>query len=91
MDIAFVCDTYHHFEFPEATLASIHNALQKNGQLVVIDFDRIPGTSRDWILGHVRADKQTFRSEIERAGFRFVSEQQIPGLTENYCLRFERR
>lgn len=91
VDAAFICDTYHHFEFPSATLASIHNALRVSGQLIVVDFDRVPGTSREWIINHVRADKRTFRNEIEQAGFRFLGESQIPGLSENYFLRFQRR
>jgi hypothetical protein len=56
----------------------------------VVDFERIEGVSRDWILGHVRASKETVRAEIEQAGFRFLREIQVKGLEENYCLLFER-
>jgi ubiquinone/menaquinone biosynthesis C-methylase UbiE len=91
VNTAFVCDTYHHFEYPKSTLASIHKALTKSGTLVVIDFDRIPGKSREFILGHVRAGKDVFRSEIEAAGFEFVEEVNIDGLKENYFLRFRRK
>lgn len=91
VDMVYVCDTYHHFEFPADTLASIHRALKPNGTLVVIDFERIPGKSREWIVGHVRAGKSVFRSEIEAAGFGFVEEVTIDGFKENYFLRFQKR
>ena len=91
IDLAFVCDTYHHFEFPAATLASIHRALRPQGTLVVIDFERIPGKSRPFVINHVRAGKSTFRAEIEAAGFVLAEEVQVAGLKENYFLRFIRR
>ena len=61
------------------------------GRLVVIDFDRIPGKSRQWILDHTRAGKEVFRAEIEAAGFEFVEEVKIPGFVENYFLKFEKK
>lgn len=88
IDLAYVCDTYHHFEFPQKTLASIHQALRPGGKLVVVDFQRIPGTSSSWILGHVRAGKEVFQSEIEEAGFQLVREPKL--LKENYILVFEK-
>lgn len=86
VDVAFVCDAYHHFEDPPAMLASIRRALRPGGTLVVIDFERIPGTSPDWILKHVRAGKEDFRREIEVAGFRFSEEVKL--MRDNYVLRF---
>lgn len=90
VDLIFVCDTYHHFEYPRSTLASLYAALRPGGSMVVIDFERIPGVSREWLLDHVRAGKEVFRSEIEEAGFLFVRELEIEGLEENYALLFER-
>ncbi|QDU60127.1 Ubiquinone/menaquinone biosynthesis C-methyltransferase UbiE [Planctomycetes bacterium Pan216] len=90
IDVAFVCDVYHHFEYPDQSLASIHEALVPGGKLVVIDFERIPGKSREWLLGHVRAGKEVFREEVEKAGFHFVKEASIPTFEENYYLVFER-
>ena len=43
IDLAFICDTYHHFEFPYKTMRSIHRALRPNGQVIMIDFHRIKG------------------------------------------------
>ena len=91
VDLAFVCDTYHHLEAVEPMLASIHQALATGGHLVVIEFDRIPGKSRQWILDHTRAGKEVFRAEIEAAGFEFVEEVKIPGFVENYFLKFKKK
>ena len=88
IDLAYVCDTYHHFAFPSRTLASLRSALVPGGRLVVIDFERIPGTSSDWVLEHVRGDRAIFRAEIEAAGFLFIRELDIAGLEENYALEF---
>ena len=90
VDAAFICDTYHHFEHPAKTLESLHRALRPGGQLIVVDFDRIPGKTRDWLLNHVRAGKEVFRDEIVSAGFRFVREESADFLEENYILRFEK-
>lgn len=86
VDLVYVCDTYHHFEFPFRTLQSIHEALKPGGQLVVIDFHRIKGKSRPFILQHVRAGQEVFTREISQSGFRQVEEKKF--LEENYFLRF---
>ena len=88
IDLVFICDAYHHFEQPKAMLASIRRALRPGGAMAVVDFERIPGVSPDWIFKHVRAGKNEFRAEIEAAGFRFVEEVKL--MRENYFLRFTR-
>ena len=90
VDIAFVCDVYHHFESPEASLASLFSAIRPGGSLVIIEFHRIPGVSPDWLLEHVRAGRDVFTAEIESAGFRLAEEVEVDGLEDNYILRFER-
>jgi SAM-dependent methyltransferase len=42
IDVAFLCDVYHHFEYPQSSLASIHRALKPGGVLVMVEFKRIP-------------------------------------------------
>ena len=88
--VAFICDVYHHFEFPHDTMRSLHRALRADGRVFVIDFDRIPGVSREWTLDHVRAGKETFIDEIRDAGFELVAERAIPGFEENYFLEFRK-
>jgi SAM-dependent methyltransferase len=90
VDIVFICDTYHHFEFPKNTMTSIREALRPGGQVVVVDFHRIPGTSREWILQHVRAGEEVFTREILDAGFELVNDHDVPFLEENYVLRFRK-
>lgn len=90
VDLAFICDTYHHFEFPQKTMASLHRALKPGGRVVLIDFHRIPGTSSDWVLGHVRAGQEVFEAEITQAGFRKVREE-TDLLQENYFVVFEKQ
>jgi len=87
----FICDTYHHFEYPHHTMASIHAALGRNGEVVIVDFERIPGVSREWTLDHVRAGKQEVIAEMESFGFDLVEEVEVPGLSENYVVRFRKR
>ncbi len=91
VDLAFICDTYHHFEYPRSTMTSLHKAIKSGGTLVVVDFERIPGVSREWTLGHVRAGKEIVRKEIEDVGFEFMEEVEVDGLQENYMLRFRRK
>jgi ubiquinone/menaquinone biosynthesis C-methylase UbiE len=91
VDVAFVCDTYHHFEYPRHTLESLRQALRPGGQLYVIDFIREPGVSRQWVLDHVRAGQAVFAAEITAAGFALVRDDLGQGLLEeNYMLRFRR-
>ncbi len=90
VDVVFMCNVYHHVEYPRALLASVREALAPGGRLAVVDFERIPGQSRRWILGHVRAPRETVIAEIERAGFVRIETASTAGLQENYLLLFER-
>jgi predicted methyltransferase len=90
VDAAFVCDTYHHLEYPQHVLFSLFKAIRPLGSLYVVDFERVPGASREWILDHVRCDKRTVIKEIEQAGFVFEEEIPVAELQENYVLRFRR-
>lgn len=89
IDLAFMSDTYHHFEHPLQMLASVHSALRPGGGLVVVDFEREENVGSQWVLSHVRAGKETVINEIEAAGFELVEDR--PLLRENFFLQFKKR
>jgi predicted methyltransferase len=89
IDVVFICDTYHHFEFPQKTMASIRKALRVKGKLVVVDFKKVEGESSAFVMGHVRAGQEVVEKEIAEAGFRKVGEEKKV-LKENYLVTFEK-
>jgi ubiquinone/menaquinone biosynthesis C-methylase UbiE len=88
IDLAFVTATYHHFEYPDDMLASIHRALRRNGRLIIIDFRRDPRISSRWVMSHVRGDRQQVIREVQAAGFRLLDDK--PLLRTNYFLEFKK-
>ena len=89
VDLIFICDTYHHFEFPMQTLVSIHQALRPGGTLVIIDFERVVGVSVEFAISHVRCGKGTVTDEVKDAGFDFIGE--IPMMEDQYFIKFRKR
>lgn len=89
IDVAFICDTYHHFEYPAETLASLYKAMRRGGRVHIIEFVRhdadggeddakwmaLPPERRTWIADHVRCDRETVIAECRKAGFE-VAERQ---------------
>jgi ubiquinone/menaquinone biosynthesis C-methylase UbiE len=90
VDLAFLCDVYHHLERPAPLLSSIRAALRPGGKLVVVEFDRVEGRSAEFVLKHVRASQEVFRKEIKSAGFRPIQAPGAPKLTENFLCCFEK-
>jgi ubiquinone/menaquinone biosynthesis C-methylase UbiE len=90
VDLVFICDTYHHFEYPFDTMASIHHALRDGGRLVIVDFERVKGISDTWTLDHVRAGKGTVTDEVKDSGFEFLREIDL-GMEGQYVLEFRKR
>ena len=91
LDVAFLCDVYHHFTKPWSMLNSIYRTLKPGGRLVLVDYERVPGKSPAWILEHVpaRFDKANVLRDFQEAGFRLRDEETF--LSENYLLVFQRQ
>lgn len=88
VDLAFLCDVYHHFDDASDMLASIHRVLRDGGEVVLVEFRREPGRSPPWIFEHVRAGEEVVVAEFERAGFASVSRDD--SFRDNYVRRFQR-
>jgi ubiquinone/menaquinone biosynthesis C-methylase UbiE len=89
IDVAFLCDTYHHFEHAEKMLASIHRALRPGGRLVVVDFD-LRKDSGEFVRQRARAPKEVYYREIETAGFQLVAVKGSPMVKDNFYAEFRR-
>lgn len=90
VDLIYTCDTYHHFEDTAAILATMRSALRPNGRLVVVDYHRIEGVTRPFLMTHVRAAREVFEAEIVGAGFTQMTAPEAPFLKENYLMVFRR-
>jgi len=70
-------------------MTSIHKALKPGGQVMVIDFIRVPGKSSEWVMSHVRASQELVEQEIAECGFKKTAEIKDL-LQENYVVVFEK-
>ena len=89
IDVAFICDTYHHFDHPEKMLASIHRALRPGGRLVIIDFD-LRKDSSEFVKQRARAAKEVYYREIAAAGFEQIDTKNAPAIKDNFYAEFRR-
>ncbi|MFT7678756.1 MAG: ubiquinone/menaquinone biosynthesis C-methylase UbiE [Planctomycetota bacterium] len=90
VDKAFICAVYHHFEYPRTIMATLHKALKPGGEVIIVDFERIPGVTKQRTLDHVRAGKLEVTEELESYGFTYVEEFKIRGMNETWARRYRR-
>jgi len=89
IDVAFLCDTYHHFQHPEKMLASIRRALRPGGRLVIIDFD-LQKDSGEFLKQRARAPKEVYYREITAVGFELIETKDAPAIKDNFYAEFRR-
>jgi ubiquinone/menaquinone biosynthesis C-methylase UbiE len=89
VDLVFILDTYHHFDYPGEMLGHIARSMKPDARLAIVDFYR--RGSRDGgedMSKHVRADKPEVIKEIEANGWQLLSQQDH---SDQYVLIFRRK
>jgi predicted methyltransferase len=91
VDVILALDSYHHYNYPEKMLAAFVQALRAGGRLVVVEYYKRPNAMPGGdAVKHIRLDEPDLVREIERNGFRKVSEHEhIKG--SQYMVVFERK
>jgi predicted methyltransferase len=91
VDVILALDSYHHYDYPEKMLAAFAQALRGGGRLVVVEYYKRPNAMPGGdAVKHIRLDEPDLVREIERNGFRKVSEHEhIKG--SQYMVVFEKR
>lgn len=70
VDVMLVLDAYHHFDYPEAMLASLRSALKPEGRLVMVEYHKNEKSMENGrALKHIRATRDEFVKELEANGF----------------------
>jgi ubiquinone/menaquinone biosynthesis C-methylase UbiE len=92
LDGAILLDTYHHLDYPQATMQGIRRALKSGGRLFVIDYYRNrpnPAASPEEVRHHIRLDRDDVVKEVEVQGFHLT--KQFDHMPFMYVLVFEKR
>lgn len=93
-DVILVLDAYHHFDYPEKMLASLHQALKPHGRLAIVEYHKLRGAmggaDSDRALTHIRAAAAEVVKEVEQGGFKLLwRRDHIPN--SQYIAMFERQ
>lgn len=89
-DTLLLVDVYHHLDNPTEMINDFKKVLRANGTLAVVDFNRIEGKSRPWILKHTKLSKEDIISQVTNGGFTFAKEAAI-AFKENVMLIFKKK
>ena len=76
LDVAFVCDTYHHIEDRDIYLRKLRKALKPSGRIIIVDFYH----DRDIPVGpppSMRLSKSVVQQELAAAGLSVVQEARF--------------
>ena len=84
VDLIFMVDAYHHIGNRDAYLRKLRASLEPGGRIAIIDFRM---DSKDGPPQSARIAPDRVKTELDRAGYRFVQEHTF--LPKQYFLIFE--
>lgn len=90
IDIAFICDTYHYFGDPAAMMKTVFRALRPGGALYIVDYNLADGATPPPDKRQVRFGEKGVIAEVESFGFTDAQDIAVPGLQDNYMVKFTR-
>ncbi len=88
-DTLLLVDVYHHLDNPNEMLKDFHRVLKPQGKLAIVDFNKVEGISRAWVIKHMKQTKEEIKNTIVQEGFKFGREPNIP-FEENFMMIFEK-
>lgn len=83
LDLAFICNTYHHLEDREVYLRKVRKALKPDGRLVIVDFYKKEGIPVGPPM-HMRLSEETVQKELQEAGLKLT--EKLTFLPYQYIL-----
>jgi arsenite methyltransferase len=76
LDLAFICNTYHHLEDREIYLRKLRKALKPDGRLVIVDFYKKEGIPVGPPMP-MRLGEETVKKELQAAGMKVAEKLTI--------------
>jgi ubiquinone/menaquinone biosynthesis C-methylase UbiE len=77
VDMVLALDVYHHFDYPDKMLATIHKALRADGKLVIVEYyKRESAMPNGRALTHIRLDMPDVIKEVEANHFHLIEEKE---------------
>lgn len=86
VDLAFLCDVYHHLEHPIDYLANTKSALTQNGRVVIIDFYHDERSGKLGFSKRHLVPREQVIKDLEQAGYVLTKEHTF--LSRQYFLEF---
>ncbi len=83
LDLAFVCNTYHHLEDRDVYLRKLRKALKPGGRLVIVDFYKKEGIPVGPPMS-MRLGEETVKKELQEAGLQVT--EKLTFLPYQYIL-----